>query len=196
MRAGKSLSGSGALQLALSLPPGTTILFSDEAEAWRAAKLVSMVPATVRSGGGLELTSRYPKAGGTGEVVETVLLPAGHLPLVVNEAELVAANDLATLTEPHEATLLHALDLRYREGRRCTRIGDLLVVLSTQSSPSVDGLCEVEDPEAWARVNDPAPHVFEVAARCARGRGLTHAVLVAGERGSGKSRIASQVNPR
>ena len=184
------IGGSGTLQQALALPPGTTVLYSDACEAWRAAKLVVIAPASVRAGGGLEMTVRYRKrASDANDSMELVNLPAGVLPLVADEAALLALEDLTAIKEVHPATVLHALDLRFQRGKLYTRVGDMMIAVrhrGHQSGAALPGSDHSEDPEAWyrARVAEnttagdvssnsevvssaaTAPHVFEVAERC------------------------------
>ena len=191
MRNGAVMSGgSGTLQQALALPPGTTVLYSDAHEAWRAAKLVVIAPASVRAGGGLEMTVRYRKrASDANDSMELVNLPAGVLPLVADEAALLALEDLTAIKEVHPATVLHALDLRFQRGKRYTRVGDMLIAVrhrGPQAAAALQGSDRGEDPEAWWRIRvaentstgdvstssdgassaATAPHVFEVAERC------------------------------
>jgi len=58
-----------------------------------------------------------------------VVLPAGQLPLVADETALEQLDDLTAIGEMHEATVLHALHLRWAKRRYFTRVGEMVIAL-------------------------------------------------------------------
>jgi myosin heavy subunit len=197
MRTGKVVNGSGALQATLSLPPGTIVMFGEDENMWRAAKLVVVSPAPVRLGGGLELTVTYKKSETDAqEITETVTLPAGHLPIVVDEQALLDCEDASLLGDLHEANILHCLHLRYKAGQYFTRVGNILVSMC----PPVDANLKNIDKNAWRRARHDASqrsraHIFDVAETCldsVKRAKKNQCCVLLGESGSGKSTCGKQ----
>ena len=79
------------------LVPGTRILVRDDVDVWKAAVLVVCAPAPQSSGGGLQVTYRYPDGSGQ-DLVEVATLAPGESPVVAEQ--IGDAESLQSLT-PH-----------------------------------------------------------------------------------------------
>uniref|UniRef100_A0AAY4BF39 Myosin X n=2 Tax=Denticeps clupeoides TaxID=299321 RepID=A0AAY4BF39_9TELE len=98
--------------------------------------------------------------------------------------------DMSTLTELHEAAIMHNLFLRYRKDSIYTNIGSILAAVNPYKQ--IAGLYAPAAVELYSQhhLGELPPHIFAVANECYRCLWKRHdsqCVLISGESGAGKT---------
>uniref|UniRef100_A0AAY4BFB4 Myosin motor domain-containing protein n=1 Tax=Denticeps clupeoides TaxID=299321 RepID=A0AAY4BFB4_9TELE len=98
--------------------------------------------------------------------------------------------DMSTLTELHEAAIMHNLFMRYRKDSIYTNIGSILAAVNPYKQ--IAGLYAPAAVELYSQhhLGELPPHIFAVANECYRCLWKRHdsqCVLISGESGAGKT---------
>uniref|UniRef100_A0AAY4BF16 Uncharacterized protein n=1 Tax=Denticeps clupeoides TaxID=299321 RepID=A0AAY4BF16_9TELE len=119
-------------------------------------------------------------------------IDGGHLQRVftMHPTSVDGVEDMSTLTELHEAAIMHNLFLRYRKDSIYTNIGSILAAVNPYKQ--IAGLYAPAAVELYSQhhLGELPPHIFAVANECYRCLWKRHdsqCVLISGESGAGKT---------
>ncbi|XP_058889481.1 unconventional myosin-X-like isoform X2 [Acipenser ruthenus] len=108
----------------------------------------------------------------------------------MHQTSVEGVEDMSTLTELHEAAIMHNLHLRYRQDKIYTNIGSILTAVNPYKQ-----ICRLYDSSAVElysqhHMGELPPHIFAVANECYSCLWKRHdsqCVLISGESGAGKT---------
>ncbi|MGH0117544.1 UNVERIFIED_CONTAM: hypothetical protein FKN15_038064, partial [Acipenser sinensis] len=108
----------------------------------------------------------------------------------MHQTSVEGVEDMSTLTELHEAAIMHNLHLRYRQDKIYTNVGSILTAVNPYKQ-----ICRLYDSSAVElysqhHMGELPPHIFAVANECYSCLWKRHdsqCVLISGESGAGKT---------
>ncbi|KAJ3591740.1 hypothetical protein NHX12_006872 [Muraenolepis orangiensis] len=146
-----------------------------------------LLPSTVTSCNELSLVL----ATDYGKVVSVERQDLGGDTVVpMHPSSVQGVEDMSTLTELHEAVIMHNLHLRYQKDCIYTNIGSILAAVNPYKQ--IPGLYDGPAVDLYSRhhMGELPPHIFAVANesyRCLWKRQDSQCVLISGESGAGKT---------
>ncbi|XP_041117513.1 unconventional myosin-X-like [Polyodon spathula] len=160
--------------------------FAEGTRVWLREK-DQLYPCTVSSctAGSLVLTADY------GEVHSLELSSVSReVVFPMHQTSVEGVEDMSTLTELHEAAIMHNLHLRYQQDKIYTNIGSILTAVNPYKQ-----ICRLYDSSAVElysqhHMGELPPHIFAVANECYSCLWKRHdsqCVLISGESGAGKT---------
>ncbi|XP_058888070.1 unconventional myosin-X [Acipenser ruthenus] len=160
--------------------------FAEGTRVWLREK-DQLYPCTVSSctDGSLVLTSDY------GEVHCLELSSVSREKVFpMHQTSVEGVEDMSTLTELHEAAIMHNLHLRYRQDKIYTNIGSILAAVNPYKQ--IGRLYDSSAVELYSQhhMGELPPHIFAVANECYSCLWKRHdsqCVLISGESGAGKT---------
>ncbi|XP_058889480.1 unconventional myosin-X-like isoform X1 [Acipenser ruthenus] len=160
--------------------------FAEGTRVWLREK-DQFYPCTVSSciDGSLVLTADY----GTVHCLELSSVSREKV-FPMHQTSVEGVEDMSTLTELHEAAIMHNLHLRYRQDKIYTNIGSILTAVNPYKQ-----ICRLYDSSAVElysqhHMGELPPHIFAVANECYSCLWKRHdsqCVLISGESGAGKT---------
>ncbi|KAJ8349865.1 hypothetical protein SKAU_G00249950 [Synaphobranchus kaupii] len=108
----------------------------------------------------------------------------------MHQSSIDGVEDMSSLTELHEAAIMHNLYQRYQRDRIYTNIGSILATVNPYKQ--IGGLYDPAAVELYSQhhLGELPPHIFAVANECYRCLWKRHdsqCVLISGESGAGKT---------
>ncbi|XP_041118755.1 unconventional myosin-X [Polyodon spathula] len=160
--------------------------FAEGTRVWLREK-DQLYPCTVNScsDGSLVLTADY------GEVHCLELLSVSREKVFpMHQTSVEGVEDMSTLTELHEAAIMHNLHLRYQQDKIYTNIGSILAAVNPYKQ--IGRLYDSSAVELYSQhhMGELPPHIFAVANECYSCLWKRHdsqCVLISGESGAGKT---------
>ncbi|MBN3297313.1 MYO10 protein, partial [Amia calva] len=178
----KSPGGKGIVPTPLALASQLAI----GARVWVREK-EQLHPSTVSScsDGALVLTTDYGEVFRLekGTVSREKVFP-------MHQSSMEGVEDMSTLSELHEAAIMHNLYLRYQKDNIYTNIGSILAAVNPYKP--ISGLYDASAVDLYSQhhLGELPPHIFAVANECYRCLWKRHdsqCVLISGESGAGKT---------
>uniref|UniRef100_A0A3B4AEU1 Myosin motor domain-containing protein n=1 Tax=Periophthalmus magnuspinnatus TaxID=409849 RepID=A0A3B4AEU1_9GOBI len=108
----------------------------------------------------------------------------------MHPSSVQGVEDMSTLTELHEAAIMHNLYLRYQKDSIYTNIGSILAAVNPYKQ--IQGLYDSASVDLYSKhqLGELPPHIFAIANECYRCLWKRHdsqCVLISGESGAGKT---------
>uniref|UniRef100_A0AAV2JXA4 Uncharacterized protein n=1 Tax=Knipowitschia caucasica TaxID=637954 RepID=A0AAV2JXA4_KNICA len=160
--------------------------FSEGARVWLRDK-EQLLPSTVSScdDSSLVLTTDYGKV----LYLQRVEL-SRDIVFAMHPSSVQGVEDMSTLTELHEAAIMHNLYLRYQKDNIYTNIGSILAAVNPYKQ--IHGLYGSASVDLYSKhqMGELPPHIFAIANECYRclwKRRDSQCVLISGESGAGKT---------
>ncbi|XP_072431295.1 unconventional myosin-X [Chiloscyllium punctatum] len=110
--------------------------------------------------------------------------------VTMHPTSIEGVEDMATLAQLHEGSIMHNLHIRYKKDNIYTYIGSILV--SVNPYKSISGLYDITSMEQYSsyHLGERPPHIFAIANECYHclwKRNDNQCVLISGESGAGKT---------
>ncbi|KAK7939517.1 hypothetical protein WMY93_002843, partial [Mugilogobius chulae] len=160
--------------------------FSEGARVWLRDK-EQLLPSTVSSCDDLSLvlTTDYGKV----MYLQRAELNR-EMVYAMHPSSVHGVEDMSTLTELHEAAIMHNLYLRYQKDNIYTNIGSILAAVNPYKQ--IPGLYDSTSVDLYSKhqMGELPPHIFAIANECYRCLWKRHdsqCVLISGESGAGKT---------
>ncbi|XP_033842731.1 unconventional myosin-X [Periophthalmus magnuspinnatus] len=162
------------------------IFFLEGARVWLRDK-EQLLPSTVSScdDSSLVLTTDYGKV----MYLQRAQL-SREMVYAMHPSSVQGVEDMSTLTELHEAAIMHNLYLRYQKDSIYTNIGSILAAVNPYKQ--IQGLYDSASVDLYSKhqLGELPPHIFAIANECYRCLWKRHdsqCVLISGESGAGKT---------